>query len=538
MTSKKKPDAAGSDVDKKIAPVSKPAPKRKKKGRAEAARQETIAKHEENPPLPAGADDAESIQQKARALLDAEQRAMEEADQRNPVLPSIRTNPLGCATILKDRFFTKNDMPQLMYYRENWYCYYGELWSARTDDDMNKFVHGYLAKCRTVDSEGELQDFVTSRENVAQVRYQLGSIGGPASHVEAPFFHLLPKPKTMDASGKMVTLGQITDMLSGDQWSNQEVFMPNGAEWKFNKKASQPKQWLKFIDDLFADRSEDIELLQEWFGYVLSGDTWAQKGLLIVGPKRAGKGVIGHVLTKLLGKSMVASPALKKIGDNFGLENMVDKRLCLISDARLSNRADTMPVIEMLLRIIGGDQVDVTRKNKTALTLELGVRVMMLANSMPPLGDDSDAITSRFLIMKLSESFYGREDTKLAGKLEKELPKIALWAVSGYRRLIKRGHFQEPQSSVDARDEWYVENNPVAEFLEDCCVVARDQVVEAKTLGNAYEEWREPRKLNSMPTHVLSRKIAAMLGPKIKRLPGDGTKGRQIEGLGLKKLAF
>ncbi|TPG45512.1 hypothetical protein EAH75_18000 [Rhodanobacter glycinis] len=340
----------------------------------------------------------------------------------------------------------------------------------------------------------------------------------------------------MDASGKMVTLGQITDMRTGEQWSNQEVFMPNGAEWRFDKNAPEPKVWMNFVDELFADRTDDVQLLQEWMGYMLSGDTWAQKGLLVVGPKRAGKGVIGGVLRKLLGKSMVASPSLKALGDTFGLEHMVDKRMCLISDARLSTRQDTAAVIEMLLRIIGCDQVDVSRKNKTALTLELGVRVMMLANSMPQLGDDSDAITSRFLIINLTESFYGREDTKLAAKLERELPGIALWSIEGYKRLIARGKFQEPQSSVDARSEWYNENNPVAEFIEDRCVVARDQSVENSVLGNAYNEWNEARHAPPMNTQVLSRKVAAMLGPKITRVAGHGA--RRIVGLGLKKMAF
>jgi P4 family phage/plasmid primase-like protien len=524
VTKKEVPDAAGDGAESvKPKAARNVAKKRKAKSEADARAAQ----------IPSQPTDDESVRDEARRLLAAEQAQIEDADVRNPVLPSIRTNPLGCATILKERFFTKNGLPQVVYYRENWYCYYEELWASRTEDDMSQFVHNYLAECRTVDSEGELLDFVTSRENVYQVRFQLGSISGIPSHFTAPVRHLVkPKPKELNAKGKMVTLGQITDMVTGEQWSNQDVFVPNGAEWRFNAHAEEPKLWHKFLGQLFDDRDQDVLLLQEFMGYVLAGDTWAHKGLMIVGPKRAGKGIIGHVLKHLLGASMVTSPALKKIGENFGLENMVDKRMCLISDARLSNRQDTMPVIEMLLRIIANDPVDVTRKNKGALTLELGVRVMMLANSMPPLGDDSDAITSRFLILNLSESFFGREDMKLADKLEKELPGIALWAIEGYKRLIQRGKFDEPKSSQDARAEWYTEQNPVAEFLDDCCVVESGAMVEMRMLAVIYEIWRYSRHQNVMPNNVLSRKIAAILGPKIKRVAGDD--GRRIEGLGLK----
>ena len=536
MTEKGKPDAAGSDGAKKS--TSKAPGKPAKVPKAKELPPKEVPPEKEQPPKPESPQsERDKIQADARALLEAERKAVADADIRNPVLPSIRKNPLGCATILKDRFFTKNALPQVAYYRENWYCYYEDLWAARTEDDMDHFVHHYLSECRTVDGEGELIEFVTSRANVSEVRFQLGNVTTVPSHYLAPVQHLKkPKMKELKAKGKMVTLGQITDMLTLKQWSNQTVFIPNGASWTFDKKAAEPKVWHEFLHDLFADRTEDIELLQEWIGYVLSGDTWAQKGLLIVGPKRAGKGVIGGVLTALLGESMMVSPALKKIGENFGLENMVDKRLCLISDARLSNRADTMSVIEMLLRIIANDPVDITRKNKGALTLKLGTRVTMLANSRPQLGDDSDAITSRFLILNLIESFYGREDTKLAEKLERELAGIALWAIEGYKRLIARGKFAEPQSSVDARAEWYVENNPVAEFLEDWGTLGPDESVTNDTLFDAYREWSEAKGLTVLPSQVLSRKIGAMLGPKIKRVKGD--KVRRIEGLGLKKRSF
>ncbi|CAM5277366.1 DUF5906 domain-containing protein [Rhodanobacter lindaniclasticus] len=379
MTRKKKPDAAGSDPEKKTAPVGKPIKKPRKKGRKAAAAKETADKLRADPSLVPGGDDAaarEKILADAAALLEAEDKAKSDADERNPVLPSIRTNPLGCAVILKARFFTKNGLPQVVYYCQNWYCYYEELWALRMDDDMDGFVHNRLSLCRTVDSEGDLQDFVVSRANVSEVMYHISDISKVPSHIEAPFFHLRPKPEAMDASGKMVTLGQITDMLTGEQWSNQEVFMPNGADWRFNAKAKEPKLWHKFLGQLFGDRRDELDLLQEWFGYVLSGDTWAQKGLILIGPKRAGKGVTGRVLKSLLGKSMVTSPALRAIGDRFGLEDAVDKRLCLMNDARLSNRQDIMAVIENLLRIIAGDPVNIDRKNKPALSAhELKMRV-------------------------------------------------------------------------------------------------------------------------------------------------------------------
>ena len=49
------------------------------------------------------------------------------------------------------------------------------------------------------------------------------------------------------------------------------------------------------------------------------------------------------------------------------------------------------------------------------------VRFTILTNELPRLTDASGAIASRFVILKLTESFLGREDKELDVKLADEL---------------------------------------------------------------------------------------------------------------------
>jgi P4 family phage/plasmid primase-like protien len=323
----------------------------------------------------------------------------------------------------------------------------------------------------------------------------------------------------------MVCRGALVDMMTGDVWPNHDVFMPNGPTWGYYAKAKKPERWLAFLDSLKLD-TENIGLLQEWFGYVLSGDIWAQKGLIIIGPPRAGKGIIGHILSELVGQSMVASPALHTLGREFGLEQLLNKRLCLVSDARLSNRIDAAAVIESLLRIVAADSVSVARKFRDALNLVLGVRVMILSNEMPQLGDNSNAINTRFLILELSETFLDREDTGLKDALMEELPGIALWAVEGYRRLLARGAFHDPESSKRARQDWFEENNPLAQFVEDCCKVKAGVQVGTAELYAAYKSWCEPRGMTSLADNAFSRRLAATLGSK--KITRDKIRGKRV----------
>lgn len=430
-----------------------------------------------------------------------------------------------------ERYFTKNGLPQIAYYRETWYSYYKRLWSQRTEDDIDQFIHDKLLLCRQVDAEGELMDFVASRANVSEIVYQIQKLVSIPSHYRSPCCKTPEGWKEIDARGKLVCRGQIVDMLTGSIYSNHDLFIPNGAEWSFDAAKQDCPVWMEFLRQIFGNKQDEVAMLQEWFGYVLSGDTWAQKGLIIVGPPRAGKGIIGHVLSNLLGKSMVSSPALHAIGSRFGLEDLIEKRMCLISDARLSSRQDIYAVIETLLRIIGGDAVSVDRKNKSALNLDLDVRIMLLSNEMPQLPDNSTAINNRFLIIQLEESFLGREDVKLLDKLLLELPAIANWAVEGYRRLIANYRFTEPQSSHEARMEWYEEGNPLAQFIEDRCRVEPSAMIEMTELFQAYKEWCEERGNPPMAANALSKRLSAMLGKRIKRTKANGV--RVVNGIGL-----
>lgn len=461
--------------------------------------------------------DNDAVREEARRLLEAEAQAVREAEERNPVLPSVRSNSLGAAQIVLDRFFTKDGLREFAYWRETWYSYYQKLWSQRSDEDMDHFLHTKLQLCRSIDSEGEVIDFNCAQRNVNEIKYQIQQLVNIPSHFRAPVALIKGKWVEQDARGKIVCRGQIVDMKSGRVSSNHHMFIPNGAEWMWDKEAPEPAEWIKFLDTLFEGAEDEVMMLQEWIGYVLSGDTWAQKGMIIVGPPRAGKGTIGHVIKKLLGTSMVASPTLNSLGKDFGLQPLLDKRLCLISDARLSNRADIMAVIEVLLRITAGDPVDVARKHKDAVLTELDARVMMLSNEMPTLYDSSEAINTRFLIIQLSNSFLGKEDTQLMDRLDKELPGIAKWAVEGYRRLLKRGHFAEPESSKLARQDWYQENNPLVQFVEDRCTLDPEASVEMTALYESYKLWSEARGNPPLASNILSRRLASQLMGKVRR---------------------
>ena len=102
-------------------------------------------------------------------------------------------------------------------------------------------------------------------------------------------------------------------------------FSLNALNYDYNAVAPEPLQFFKFLEDLLEDDPEAADLLQEMFGYIVSGSTSQQKILAIVGPKRAGKGVLARLLTALVGRVNVCNPSFGSFGTSFPLQPLLGK---------------------------------------------------------------------------------------------------------------------------------------------------------------------------------------------------------------------
>lgn len=219
-------------------------------------------------------------------------------------------------------------------------------------------------------------------------------------------------------------------------------------------------------------------------GYVISGQTDQHKILLLVGPARAGKGTIARVLTDLVSRDHVAGPTLKGLQNEFGLGPLIGKSLALISDARIDGK--TTSAVERLLTISGEDTISVNVKLKPHWTGRLPARFMIISNEVPQLRDTSGAIASRFVVLVLTKSFLGSEDTKLGDRLTDELAGILNWSLDGLDRLRAQGRFTSPASSAEAMETLRDLASSLAAFLRKCCILEPGREV---VIDTAYKEY-------------------------------------------------
>ncbi len=313
-------------------------------------------------------------------------------------------------------------------------------------------------------------------------------------------------------------------------------FSTVALDYDFDLDAPCPSLWLEFLSALWGEDQESIDSLQEWFGYSLTCDTRQQKMLGLVGPKRSGKGTIARVLRSLIGRKNVAGPTLASLSTNFGLWPLLGKTLAIISDARLSGRTDQSIVVERLLSITGEDALTVDRKCLEPVTVKLGTRIMMLTNELPRLSDASQALASRMILLRLTKSFYGREDTALTEKLSGELPGILLWAIEGWRRLHERGHFVQPDSALELLGELNDLSSPISAFIRDRCVIGPAYRTAVDDLFAEWKSWCEANGRREAGTiQTFGRDLLAAL-PQIRKVrPQVGDERyRGYEGIGVR----
>ena len=380
------------------------------------------------------------------------------------------------------------------------------------------------------DKEGEPPKALkVTRSLIANVVNSLESMTGLSAKVNQPCW-LIGNPP-FDASEVLVTMSgllHLPSLITGKPSllpPTPTFFSSTSLGCEFDPRATCPA-WLKFLETVWSDDEQSIDTLGEWLGYLLLPDVSHHKMLLLVGPPRSGKGTIGRLLKALLGSDSVANPTLGSLAGSFGLWPLLNKSAAVISDARLSGKVDAVAILERLLSISGGDPQNVDRKCLPTVTaISLPVRFTILTNELPRLTDAGGAIASRFVVLKMTRNFLGKEDKELDAKLASELPGILNWCIRGWQRLRERGRFAQPESGGELLQELRDITSPVGMFVREICIVGPEWSVDVADLYAAWCDWCKSHGWERQTTEqTFGRDLRAVL-PKLftsqPRIGGD-----------------
>lgn len=487
--------------------------------------------------VPAGWDAADASSDVARRLIDEARPAdLKVASMSDVVVVPAPSSPMGVARrLVADRFTNADGMPMIRAWRGGYCSWDGRCWPERDAATIRSEIYSYLehAVYEVETPAGTiLKPWDPTKAKIANAIEALAAVTHLAPTVEPPAWLAgdgLPDPHDLVVTANGILHLPDRELLPHDP----RLFVGHSVPFAYDPDAAEPTRWLAFLADLWDDDPDSVALLQQMFGYALSGDTSLQKIMLLVGPTRAGKGVIARVLTSLLGRHNVGAPTLAGLTTNFGLQDLIGKTLAIVSDARLGPKANVQALAERLLSVSGEDSITIDRKYKDPWTGRLDVRFMLLTNELPRFTDASGALAKRFIVLVLSKTFYGKEDSGLLARLLPELPGIMNWALDGLDRLRARHQFSEPGSAREAIRELEDLSSPMTAFLRDRCTVRRDLLVSVDDLWAAWKAWAEDQSQHHGTKQTFGRDLRAVVpGLHVSR-PRDGEHKRAYVGLTL-----
>jgi putative DNA primase/helicase len=140
------------------------------------------------------------------------------------------------------------------------------------------------------------------------------------------------------------------------------------------------------------------------------------------------------------------------------------------------------------------------------------------------------------VLLRLTQSWYGKEDIALTDRLLAERPGILLWAIAGWRRLRERGHFIQPDDGRELLNELHDLSSPVGAFVRDRCRIGPGCRVAVADLFAEWKRWCEAQGRKEPGTEAMFGRDLLAAVPTIRRVrPRDGEERyRAYEGIGLR----
>jgi len=459
--------------------------------------------------------------------------------------PSTALNPAAPLDIARAYVQDQHHHPEhdlLTYCQSTFRRWDGIAYRDVDSATLRAWLYAWLERQTRFNRRGEPIPFAPKRVDVDNVLDALRAV----LHIPGTPPQWLGKKTDIDAKDLIVArngiyaLSPAPDGLVRVGDSTPALLATTALDFDVDLNAPRPMRWVQFLHELFPNDQQSIQTLQEFAGYCLTADTSLHKALFLVGPKRSGRGTYSRVLKKLLGEANCASLLLNNLAGTFGLTPLIGKRLAIVGDARLSRRVDVSGIAEALLAITGNDSPGINIKYQPEpIPLVPAPKIMLLSNELPRFEDSSGALASRFIVVRFTESFFGREDIHLEDKLNAELPGILLWAVEGWKRLARQEKFTQPESSRAVARELEDLGSPVGAFVRECCVTGPTCSVAVDVLYSAWRAWSTRAGWDHVSTsQVFARDLHAVL-PDLRMMQPRTKAGRQrvYVGIGLRATA-
>lgn len=303
------------------------------------------------------------------------------------------------------------------------------------------------------------------------------------------------------------------------------------APVEYDANATHPL-WDDLIERVTGGNPEVRAYLQKAAGYSLTGSTQEEKAFALISVGGGGKTTFLEALAAAIGDYAVAAEASTFQSKRYGASGH-NEDLAALAGARLviTSELGRGPIaVETFKRATGGDKIRASRKHEHSFEFLPKFALWLASNNTPHADSEDTGVWRRLRCVPWTPIPKDARDPKAKAVLTD--PKqagaaVLAWAVRGCLQWQKDG-LGDPPSIVAATDAAQQENDRIALFVSECCVVMPDATVPAGSLRDAYARWCEENGERQVTASAWKQRLTAM-GCEYARTK----KARMWRGIGL-----
>ncbi len=250
---------------------------------------------------------------------------------------------------------------------------------------------------------------------------------------------------------------------------------------------SKCPRWLKFLNQIFNQDQERIDLLQEFFGSCISNQCTG-KAAIFYGSGMNGKSVVAAILQSLIGENAISHLPLNQFESPFGLQGLIGKRLNVPSELETG---DYKLSTANFKAVCTGDPVHINIKYEAPIETVLNCKLLFLTNNLPDTLDTSYGFFRRLIIFPFDYTVKEDEkDMNLSDKLKSELSGILNWAIEGLERLERSNYnFTKCEAAENCLKIYKNEQNNVGDFFTECFIIDNESEIRKSELYCYYTRY-------------------------------------------------
>lgn len=379
------------------------------------------------------------------------------------------------------------------------------------DKDLREDIGKALDKMRAKARSGQLVSYVMSTRGIDSMIREIRALPGVSASIEL----FDRQPRLLPARNGIIDLETGELMPYGPE--TKGLYLMRRVDVDYKPDAVNPR-WEEFLTQIFPERPDLVDYLQNLIGYGITGLTTEQCFGILWGNGANGKSVITDTLTGVFRGITVTTPfSTFEQKPSGGIPNdlaaLKGSRLVMASEGEQGK-----PMAEATIkRLTGSDMISARYLHKEFFEFKPTFLILLATNFRPNFRGQDDGIWRRvrlipfvakfpkghplrdeYLTAKFLGEFVPRSAWKPGEDFGDGVEGILAWAVKGSMKYLAQG-LKDPVEVEKATKEYRTTSDKLSGFLGDDVhnVLIRDPggKIKSKEAWDLYRKWVEEEGL-------------------------------------------